>query len=307
MIYTITCNPSIDYFVEVDGPMMDTEVNRARNETFKAGGKGINVSMVLNELCVPSHAIALLGGFSGEFIKEYVRDKSYLTLVDIPIKGINRINVKMKNEEKTICVNGKGPFANEQTKEQLFASLRSLCETDWVIISGSFAQRMDVSWLIQMAAIIHDQHAKLIVDMESVSQDQLRQIRPYLIKPNLYELSLLAQKDIKDDAVLEELQKLQACGVENILLSMGKDGAIYMGKEGCYRLIHPEIHAVNKVGSGDAMLAAFIAKRSSHRDIAQSLKWGGAAAMAAVSTLEDVHADAIEAYLPVCHVEKIIV
>lgn len=302
MIYTITLNPSIDYFITISGELMDTEVNRSDSEQFKAAGKGLNVSLVLNELCIPSTAIAVLGGFTGRFIAERIRREPYIHLAEVPINGNNRINVKIHNDDKTICINGNGPCADEQTKSVLFEKLAAVQQDDIVLLSGSTAQNITEDWIQAIAQAVHEKGAKLIVDMEAIRLDQLADYRPYLIKPNLYELSLLLNEEVKPSTLMEQLNRVLTYGVENILLSLGKEGALFVSKETAYRLTHPAIHAVNKVGSGDAMLAAFIGKLSQNGDLMEALRWGGAGGMAAASTFAKVQIETMRKYVEQCRV-----
>ena len=305
MIYTITLNPSIDYFITISGELMDTEVNRADSEKYKGAGKGLNVSLVLNEMHIPSTAIAVLGGFTGQFIADSIRSKSYIHLQEVPVLGTNRINVKIHNDDKTICINGNGPCADDHTKDVLFEKLAAIQKNDIVLLSGSSAKNITEEWIKAIARLVHDKEAKLIIDMESISLDHLAVYRPYLIKPNLYELSLLLGQEAAMTTIHEQLDQVLAHGVESILLSLGKDGAIFATKKHRYRLTHPAIHAVNKVGSGDAMLAAFIGKLSQDGDVVQALRWAGAGGMAAASTFEEVQAKTMRTYVEQCQVPRI--
>lgn len=297
MIYTITLNPSIDYFIEISGPMMDTEVNRADYEKFKGGGKGINVSMVLNALRMKSVAIALLGGFTGDYIQDYLKSKEDITLRAIPVEGMNRINVKIHNDHKTLCINGNGPKATHQTETKLLEALKTIQPGDWVILSGSRSQNISYELLIQIANRIHALQAKLVIDMESLSMTMLKDLKPYLIKPNRYELSLLVQQDVTDANQLVLIDRVLRGGAENVLLSLGADGAVFKNQKECYKLHHDTVEAVNKVGSGDAMLAGFVGKLSDNESIANALKWAGACGNAAASTFEDIDQALILNYL----------
>ena len=305
VIYTITLNPSIDYFIEVDGEWMETEVNRAKGEKCKAGGKGLNVSMVLNEMHIPSTAIALLGGFSGAYIRDYLKDKKHITLKEIPVDGANRINVKIQNHDKTICINGNGPMANEQTKDLLRCFLDQVNEHDWVMINGSYARQLDHSFIVELAVQISQHGARLIMDTEGLDMELIRQCKPYLIKPNRYEFSLLIKEAVAMERIMDQAKAVLDQGVEYILLSLGADGALCISQKECYRLCHEALAPVNLVGSGDAMLAAFVAHLSLGDSISEALRWGGAGGMAAVTTLEDVKADMKECFLNRCSVERI--
>lgn len=303
MIYTITLNPCIDYFITVDGEMMDTEVNRASSEVLKAAGKGINVSKILNELGINSISIALLGGFTGKYIEDKISEYKYIKMIPVAVEGNNRINVKIHNDDKTLCVNGNGPVASKSTIEHLKHLLGDTSVNDYVLICGSMMKGICVNDIENLVKLCQINHAKVVLDMEILTLDDYAKLKPYLIKPNLYELSKIFNEDISIDNVDNYLDLLINLGIENILLSLGKDGAIFYSKNTKLRLTHPLVNAINKVGSGDAMLAAFIGKISENSNVNEALKWAGSAGLTTVTTLEDISKEDIISNLKLMKVD----
>ena len=137
MIITITLNPSIDYTMTVDESLVDIEVNRTVDERMKVGGKGLNVSMMLDKLRIPSQAIALLGGFTGDYIQSRLRSVPLIDLVTVPIAGMNRINVKLYHGQGTLCVNARGPQAEPKSEQAVLKLLDSIGPGDWVAVCGN--------------------------------------------------------------------------------------------------------------------------------------------------------------------------
>ena len=305
MIYTFTLNPAVDYFLTINGDLMIDEVNRGTDEFFKAGGKGLNVSKVLSLLRIPSKAVALLGGFTGNYITDQFVGNPYVEIVPVRVSGANRINLKAHYDHKALCINGQGPTADEVAKQQLLGIVKAVKEEDTVVISGSMMSGLDEEFLILMADITHEKGAALVIDMEKITPEVLRRCRPSLIKPNLYELQLLMQDmSITKETAPEALTKLRSEGVETILLSLGKDGALLADKDGFLYLTQPATPLVNKVGAGDAMLAAFLGKRTQGADREESLRYGGAAGNAVASQLEDITAETIDHFLPLMGTRK---
>ncbi len=303
LIYTVTLNPALDYFVDVAAELMETEVNRAQKECFKVGGKGLNVALVLHELGISSTALALLGGFSGAYIQEHMREKAHIRLISIPVSDPNRINIKIRQKSKTICINGNGPYADASCQNAIKDALQSVCAQDYVMINGSFMKPLDSGFIRELAKIIHDRQAKLILDFEGLDQKLIHDTQPYLIKPNAYEFSLLVQEKPNPQRLMKQLKQVCEWGAENVLLSMGEEGAIYAGKEGVYRIKHDAMPLINAVGAGDTMLATFIGKRSEGMNLSTALTWCGASGMAAVSSLDMITLKDIQSFLPKCHVE----
>ena len=306
MIYTITLNPAIDYFITLDETLLVDEVNRGSHEIYKAGGKGLNVSKILSVMNIPSKAIAVLGGFTGQYIQDSFEEDPNIEMIPIPVDGMNRINMKANYGKKALCVNGSGPVANNCTVQFLLDEIAKINADDIVIISGSVMHGFPDDFVTALAQAVHQRNAKVVIDMEQITMEQLKECRPYLIKPNLYEFQLLFENDeINESNIDEYLKKANEIGIENILVSLGKDGAVLSNAHGIFRLDQPRTVLVNKVGAGDAMLASFIGKLSQGYSSEEALQWGGAAGNATASKLEDIILRDIEGYLLQMKVKKV--
>ena len=297
MIYTITMNPSIDYYLTVDQPLIVNEVCRASNEMFKVGGKGINVSVILNELQIQSKALTFLGGFTGEYIKESLSKYRNIQLEYIPIQGNNRINVKIAKLNEVISINAKGDVVNRENIDTLLNKLEQVTSNDWVMVCGSLMGSTSTDVLIEISNIVHKQNAKLIIDMESLTLELLEKCKPHLIKPNLYEFRLMSKCEIGSETELNDaIREVLKVGVKGLLLSQGEKGAIYATDKRCLRLKQPIIEAQNNVGMGDSMLAAFIGYSSIGLSEEEAFRWSGAAGVAVASTLNPVSLETIKFY-----------
>ena len=305
MIYTITLNSAIDYFITLNETLLVDEVNRGSHEIYKAGGKGLNVSKILSVMNIPSKAIAVLGGFTGQYIQDSFEEDPNIEMIPIPVDGMNRINMKANYGKKALCVNGSGPVANDCTVQFLLDEIAKINADDIVIISGSVMHGFPDDFVTALAQAVHQRNAKVVIDMEQITMEQLKECRPYLIKPNLYEFQLLFENDeINESNIDEYLKKANEIGIENILVSLGKDGAVLSNAHGIFRLDQPRTVLVNKVGAGDAMLASFIGKLSQGYSSEEALQWGGAAGNATASKIEDITMRDIEGYLPQMKVKK---
>ncbi len=299
MIYTFTLNPSVDCYLTIDREPMADEVNRGKNAIYKAGGKGLNVSKVLSVLGIPSKAVVLLGGFTGDFIRSECEKDKNIGLIPIQVNGTSRINMKAHYGNRALCINGDGPMVDEESKKKLFEVLDGIREGDTAVISGSMMPGFGEEDLIKMADGIHEKGAKLVIDMEKVSLDVLKRCRPDLIKPNLYELQLL----MKDPSIEKEnaesvLRKLRKEGIGSVLLSLGRDGAILADEGGFLHLDQPDDDLVNKVGAGDAMLAGFLGILEKTKDRELALRYAGAAGNATASQMDDITKETILKFLP---------
>lgn len=305
MIYTITLNPAIDYFITLHETLLVDEVNRGNHEIYKAGGKGLNVSKVLSVLNIPSKAIAVLGGFTGQYIEDSFAKDPNIEMIPIPVDGMNRINMKANYGKKALCINGSGPVVNDCTIQLLLDEIAKINADDIVVISGSMMHGFADDFVTVLAQAVHQRNAKVVIDMEQITMEQLKECRPYLIKPNMYEFQLLMENDeINESNIDEYLKKANEMGIENVLVSLGKNGAVLSNAQGIFKLDQPHTILVNKVGAGDAMLASFIGKLSQGSSSEEALQWGGAAGNATASKLEDITLRDIEGYLLQMEVKK---
>lgn len=164
MIYTVTFNPSLDYIVRLDS-FTAGKINRVNYEQVLAGGKGINVSIVLQNLGQKSTALGFLAGFTGEEIKSQL--SSFGVKSDfVQLKnGFSRINVKAKAENETE-INGQGPNISEAEQEQLFSQLDQLTADDTLVLAGSIPKTLPDDIYQKIMARLDGKGIRIIVDAE---------------------------------------------------------------------------------------------------------------------------------------------
>ncbi len=259
MIYTITFNPALDYIVKMDEFNLG-HVNRSNNEFVYAGGKGINVSIVLNNLGVKSKALGFIAGFTGDEIERRVRDFGCDTEFIKLSSGMSRINVKIKADVESE-INGGGPDISEEALNNLYSQLDKLAEGDILVLAGSIPKTMPTDVYERIMERLQEKGVKFIVDTTGESLLKVLKYNPFLIKPNHHELAELFNVKINSQQeIVEYGKKLQEMGAENVLISMAGDGAILIKSNG--EAIYSEVPKgvlKNSVGAGDSMVAGFIA------------------------------------------------
>lgn len=258
MIYTVTFNPSLDYIVRMDS-FATGEINRVNYEQVLAGGKGINVSIVLKNLGQNNTALGFLAGFTGEEIKRQLHEFGVTNDFVQLNQGFSRINVKAKAENETE-INGQGPDIDEAKLEELFTKLDKLQADDTLVLAGSIPKTLPDDIYQQIMARLNGKGIRIIVDAEKKLLLNVLQYHPFLIKPNNHELGDMFGVTLTTDAeIIEYAKKLQAKGAQNVLISMAGDGAILLTTDGTtYKCPAPKGKLVNSVGAGDSMVAGFI-------------------------------------------------
>ena len=258
MIYTVTLNPAIDYVMRADSINFGA-TNRSGSEELHLGGKGINVSAVLVELDEESTALGFVGGFTGKYLEAGLESSGIKTDFVHISSGITRINVKLKSKNETE-INAKGPSVTEDELSSLMEKLDGARSGDTVILAGSVPSSLPSDIYEKILERLDGCGVRFVVDAEGTLLLKSLKYRPFLIKPNLFELSQIAGRELKSDIDVENAaRELQKMGAVNVLVSLGEGGAILIDENGkMNRASAPKIAPVDTVGSGDSMVAGFL-------------------------------------------------
>ncbi len=276
MIYTITLNPSIDYIVRLDEFKLGI-TNRTVSEEYYYGGKGINVSLVLAELGLKSTAYGFLAGFTGEEIKKGLSSEKIKTDFIWLKQGNSRINIKIKADDETE-INGQGPFIDEKEIEMLMQKLEVVKDGDTLVLAGSIPNTLPDDIYERMLEKVKDKDIKIVVDATKKLLLNSLKYKPFLIKPNRQELSEIFETKIVSSQDTEKYaRKLQEMGAKNVLISLGGEGAMLIDENGEKHTegVQKE-KVINTVGSGDSMVAGFVAGYEIKNDYSYALKLGSA-------------------------------
>lgn len=256
MIYTLTLNPSIDYVLKID-KFSDGETLRSNTEEKYPGGKGIMVSKLLKNLGEKSVNIGFLGGFTGDFIRKKLNDLG-IEEDFTNIEDDSRINVKLKYETETE-INAQGPQITEEEIEEFLNYLDQLQEDDFVIISGSIPKSLGDDFYRVIVNLLEMNNVRFALDTSGKKLFKLSSYKPFLVKPNKKELEEIFEDKIdSDEKIVKYARKLIDQGAENVIVSLGKDGSIFVDNSVIYKAKPIEGKLINSVGSGDSMVAGYI-------------------------------------------------
>jgi len=266
-------NPAIDYYIHTYDLKIGS-INQGYQYEYVPGGKGINVSIMLSRLNVKNKAFGFYGGKYGKLLMDLLDD--YQIDADFtPIEAETRQNIKIRSEVET-DINTIGPTISKFELNELVMKINSLNETDYLVLAGKsvVVEGIDVNDVI--GQIAYQKNLKLIVDASGKDLEELIKYKPFLIKPNLEELEALTQRKLVHPLEMERVcqQLIQNYNITYVLLSLGQDGAMLVGKNKTYYEQAKEGKVLNTVGAGDALLAGFLATYTKTFDIEASLKMG---------------------------------
>lgn len=285
MIYTITLNPALDKEYTVPHLYFD-DVMRMEKVRIDYGGKGFNVSRMLKALNTYSTVLGFVGGHTGEIISEGLERVGIKTELT-QISGETRTNISIVDQEKThyIKINEKGP---EITKDEVVSLLDKVSEFarggDIWVLAGSLPINVNSDIYAQIIRRVNKVGGYVILDTSGSALVHGIEAAPYLIKPNHFELSQIFDLASEEkDNILSLIEKTHGLGVRNILVSLGKDGALLSSPDGRWRAIPPIIKVQNPIGAGDAMVAGMVWRLAEGDSLHDALPWAVACGSAAAS------------------------
>lgn len=272
MIYTITLNPSIDFIVRLDRVELGA-VNRMTSEDKYAGGKGINVSRILQRLGHDSIATGFLGGFTGDFIRQRLEDEGIKTQF-IPVGQDTRINVKIKADQETE-INGAGPDISEEQLLALEEQLKALTPEDIVVFAGSAPSSLGNAIYKRLIPIAKAAQAQVVCDFEGQTLLDSLAFEPLLVKPNNHELEAIFGVTLSGlSDVVTYAKAIRDKGAQNVIVSMAGDGALLVTADKTYFAKPIKGQVKNSVGAGDSMVAGFTGEFAKSQNPLEALKWG---------------------------------
>ena len=285
MITTITLNPAIDtrYFIE---DFKEGRLFRAEKTIKSPGGKGLNVTKVLRQMGADVVATGIIGGKNGEWIQENlkkmdIKEEFYVSSAETRVC----IAVLAKHSETEILESGE-----ELTDSDLRAFEKKLMElvekSDVITMSGSLPKGMDAGYYQKLVELVNRKGKKVILDTSGKSLLEGVKGKPYLIKPNFDELEYVLGESIDGrDKIKKAVEKLKNLGAQNVLVSLGGEGAIYFGEE-ILKITIPKIKIHNTVGSGDSSVAGFAKGLDDGLELNEILKLSMACGMSNAQSME---------------------
>ena len=299
MITTVTVNPSLDYFVSVKG-FRPGATNRTTSELILPGGKGINVSTVLSNLGIRNRALCFTAGFVGQEIVRLLEERGVEVEPIMVDEGCSRLNLKLSDDDEAGVgegteINGAGPEIPEEKLELLMSRLETLGEGDTLVLAGTVPGTLPPTIYSDILERLSGKGVRVVVDaVKDLLLDTLK-YHPFLIKPNHHELGEYFGIELADrmeeekaagyPTVISLMRRLKEMGARNILCSLAKDGAVLLTeKDEVFISPAPDGKVVNAVGSGDSMVAGFLAGCEESDDPEYALKLGLAAGSASAFT-----------------------
>ncbi len=289
MIITVTLNTPIDRTLEI--PHFEIGGHqKAKLLAKKPGGKGMNISQVLQTLGVSSVAIGFVGmndlaAFNQLFSSSPVPVQS----IPVPIAGLTRLNTTIldpaRGTETHIREEGSPVMRREieQFRGTLLPPL--VRQGDWLVLAGSLPPGLSPSEVGRWIRHFRAKRARLAVDFSGKMLKVALSCGVDIVKPNCEELAEVSGENLASEASIVRAAKKLLKFAKIVLVTMGEKGAILVSRESRLKALPPSIRPKNTVGSGDAFLAGFLYGCENHLSLKSSLAWAVAAGTAAASSV----------------------
>jgi 1-phosphofructokinase family hexose kinase len=285
MIYTLTLNPALDREMTVPDIALDC-VLRATAVRTDYGGKGFNVSRALLALGVESTALGFVGGEVGKQLSQGLSRLGIPTDF-IQINGETRTNLSIvtENHAHYFKVNEPGPLVTGPEAAALLEKVGSIIGAgDWCILAGSSPPGIQPTYIADVITQVQNAGAYAVLDMEGEPLRLGCAAGAFLVKPNAIEASVLTGKQITaPTSAIRALNIIHQVGAQQVVISLGKSGAVYSDGRQIWRAEPPHIAEHNPIGAGDAMLAGLVWCLQRNLTGGDALRWGVACGAAAAS------------------------
>lgn len=285
MIYTITLNPALDHFIEVDDLVVD-DSNRVNAECLYAGGKGIDVARALRHLGGDSMALGFIGGHNGNIMMDLLKAEGvncYFT----PITQETRRNIIIcagaKRSRTQTMLNAPGPCVTAEEWGNFLFHLKLLDLRDaYVVASGSLCRGVPSDAYYQIVSLVQEQGARAILDADGACLRAGLKARPFAIKPNLKELRRTLGRPLRTEAeILAAATALNRAGVSVVMVSRGRRGLLVVSGGERIRAVPPPVKVKSTVGAGDSAVAGFVFGHAGGKSLEECARFAVAAGTAA--------------------------
>lgn len=260
MIATVTLNPAVDNTFQIM-KLTPNEVNRVSRQETDAGGKGINCSRMLHELGADTVALAFLGGKTGEFVRT-VLEREGVPVEPVYTSAPTRINVLIEEAsgKAPTCFSARGGPIEHSELVSLFEKTKDLSRrSSWMVFGGSIPLGVNQDVYMVLGQIAANGGAKVVLDADGEALAEGLKCRPYMIKPNRSEAErFLGQTFASRADVARGALELAERGIELVVISLGKQGAVICYQGSIYDAVAPEVKCVSTIGSGDSMIAGVL-------------------------------------------------
>ena len=274
MILTLTLNPAIDRNVSADRLVFDDRAYILTTDEAP-GGRGINASMVIHSFGGKTVAIAPTGGESGERFRQHIAKRGFDVDL-IPVSADMRTNLTITDKHGlTVKLNEFGPELKADELERIEQAVQNrLPKAKWLMLCGSLPRGVPDTFYAKLIHAAREAEVNTLVDADGDALLHAVEAEPTIVTPNQQEAERLLNRALLTRShYIEAVERIQAMGAVEVVLSLASRGAYGMVGDRIYEAVPPRVDAVCPIGAGDAMAAAFVWARAKGKEFWDALRW----------------------------------
>lgn len=272
MIYTCTTNPSLDYYISLDEDLKNGETTRSNFENYDCGGKGVNVSIILSNLNIPSNTLGFLGGFTKDFYVSFLTQYPFIQPMFTSISESTRINVKIMGNKET-SINAKGPKIKDDEFDKFKTRISRIYSDDIFVLSGNIQTEIQE----RICDLIHDLNEdgiKTVLDCSEEVIDKCIDIKPFMVNMNH-----IVDDNDSDEIIKNKLLEINKNGATNVFVCRRNKPSYICFNSEVYKSV-PNKNESYVTGYIDAFIGGFIFTVVRGGNSLEGFKYGQAASIA---------------------------
>ncbi len=287
MICTLTINPAIDKLLYI-GELKLNNTNRIKETCDAIGGKGTHVSINLSILKCPNRAYGIGLGKNGLRIEAMLKKTEYIDTQFLHFsQGKSRTNYAVidENESCTLYTEAGMTLSKKMCEDLIERMKMTLQDGDYLVLSGD-ASNTEIPYIYNyILNSFEEKKIKVFLDTSSNNLTEGIKKYPFLIKPNVDELSQLVGRDLRTEKeIIEGISQIASKGIECVAVSCGKNGSIASYKDKIYKVYPVDIKVANTIGCGDAYLCGMVYGFYKNMEFEEILRYAAAISSAAAET-----------------------
>lgn len=311
MITVLSLSPAVDKIYIIEN-FEAGGLFRVGNVIKSAGGKGINVARVIATLGEKVSTLGFKAGKTGTWLESEL-EKCGVSTSFIEVVGESRTNNniidRLRGTETEVLE--IGPFINEEAVTEFLKTFNeTLKNTDILVCSGGLPEGIPCDFYRTLIEIAATHGIKVILDTSNRILEEGLKAKPYLVKPNLRELSMLVGRELKDiNDIINASRYIISQGVEVVVASLGGEGGLLVTKDTVIKAVVPCVDVINTIGSGDSSVAGIAVGLSRNESLENMLRLGMACAVSNTQHREIgfVLKEEVENYIKEIIIEEIII
>lgn len=274
-ITTLCLNPALDVSYHVS-KLIPEQKSRSDTARHDPGGNGINVGRAFKRMQIESHTFCIIAGSVGQILKDLLDDELNNIHYEV-VDGNTRINstiIELDTRQQFQVVDS-GTDIPESQLQTITDDFIKQSGSGFAIITGSTQPNVPITLYAQLIKQINEQEGKAVIDSHGETLKHAITAKPFLIKPNKYELENLLQVELPTvEAIAHTARQLQQDGVTNVCVSLGEGGALLTSPENSYYASALNVAINTTVGAGDSMVAGMVAGFQHDNTAQTALRYG---------------------------------